>query len=178
MKKFKKVLAKNTYAVIVTILMCIGIFFYIQKVFESKTNSINEKNELVLKDRITFEIEKIRGKDSLARFAEALAIKEQELIKLKIEIDQTLKRLQLKEEKIDDIDKLNSLIDHLRTGFGSIEPGVQIIDKEDYMKLYREHEATNILAQAYAKKLGVFNEYEEFFKNRQGIWNIIMTDSR
>jgi hypothetical protein len=44
------------------------------------------------------------------------------------------------------------------------------------MDKYRQHEATFALAVDLSKKLDLYDQYENFFKNREGIWNMTIAD--
>lgn len=121
------------------------------------------------------------------RKAEALKIREEQIERKEIKVELKKSKLnqsivevsQLKVQLYAELQLLNQrvllakLIESLRKDFGSIEPGIQIIDDEKYMTKYREHEATYALAVELAKNLDVYSEYKEFFKQREGIWNMV-----
>jgi hypothetical protein len=178
MKKIKKVLAKNTAAVIVTVAFCIGAFNVLQDFIEQQSDSIKNQQQNLIRDKSVFEIKKKYIEDSLLQVAKSLKSTQQEHERVQIQLELKLIELQLREQRNNDELIFKSLLEKLRGEFGTIEPGVQITDNAEYMKAYRENEATNILAQVYAKKLGLYEQYQDFFKNRNGIWNIVMTQSK
>jgi len=87
-----------------------------------------------------------------------------------------LNDLHKKELQLDEHMLLMNLIENLRKDYGEIDPGIQVANKKDYMTKYRTHEATYILAVSIAKRLHVYEDYKEFFKNREGTWNIITNE--
>jgi hypothetical protein len=132
----------------------------------------NQKNEVeikAIKNKIdSTNIANISKAQECNFFAEKkylnqLNIKLSELCKIN-----KLKELELrkKQDEINEHLLLNKYIESLRIDFSSIQPNQKNSKDKEYMKVYRKYEQTLILATCLAKKLKVYNEYEEFLNQR------------
>jgi hypothetical protein len=172
-KKFYKVLRKQTYTVLFTIIACLGFTNY----FNNKTYELHK--ELAAKE-VKIQIDSIRIAESHKLREELLERQEIGIELERNKLKNNTQRLQSSQaqlsDRLNELDQsilLSKLIESLRSDFGAIEPGVQVIDDDAYMATYRKHEATYALAVETAKNLEVYERYEAFFKQREGVWNMI-----
>lgn len=176
-KRILKTIKKNTVAVLVTMLFCLYLWSdYNQKVL-TRMQELGEKEIKVKLDSIkNGEIIKIRNEILTHNLIEVENMK----TVYQNEIADSRQRTKILNEVIYKTNEklvLANLIESLRKDYGSIEPGVQRISNKEYMEKYRQHEATYVLAVDLAKKLDLYDEYQNFFKNREGTWNMLIADN-
>jgi hypothetical protein len=173
-KEIAKALKKYLYTVILTSVFIVVTFRWFQQKIYEKNEAIAGKEIKMKMDSAKMAIILMMKEDELNRNRENLA----ELKKMYLQgiatNAATKQELVSKQQQLDDKLLLAKYIESLRMDFGLIEPGVQVLKDDEYRTKYNQQEATLILAVELSKKLNVYNSYKEFFKNQEGIWNMVM----
>ena len=177
-KKFFKLLKKQTYTVLLTILFCaFGLHYLYEKGIDYHKHLIEERAMLCadsIRNAVYLEIKEQMIQQEFTNLVEMRNVCQKEREEIKAMEAVLNNKLELVNKKI----LLEKLIESLRKDYGAIEPGVQLVYDSAYMAKYREHEATYTLAVGLSKELNVYPQYEDFFKNREGIWNLIIASKK
>lgn len=171
-----KLAKKHTFVVLTTIIALLSLWIYFIKQEYLKMNALAEK-EIKFKIEQTEKIAKLKI-DSIVN-AVQIKLEHSKLAQEKAKYEKLQQAYQIKmsdlhaksiemNKKSDSIDekmRFVNLIESLRKDYNQISASF-INNDENYMKTYREYQATHALAVVLAKKLHVYEDYEEFLSQR------------